>query len=90
MWGTVVVTPPNTNRLEWAEFPPVAIRKYRMLDGSCRAAILDILADTDAATGKPMTGPDVHAMLQATTRSTPEYRLQGAAPDGRRRHCYLE
>jgi Fe2+ or Zn2+ uptake regulation protein len=36
-----------------------------MLDGSCREAILDILADTDPATGEPMTCKDVHALLQA-------------------------
>jgi hypothetical protein len=61
----VVVTPPNTNRSQPVEFPPVAIRKYRMLDGSCREAILDVLADTDAAAGEPMTCNDVHALLQA-------------------------
>jgi hypothetical protein len=60
-----VVTPPNTNRSQWVEFPPVAIRKYRMLAGSCREAILDVLADTDNAAGEPMTCDDVHALLHA-------------------------
>jgi hypothetical protein len=36
-----------------------------MLDGSCREAILDVLADTDTAAGEPMTCNDVHALLQA-------------------------
>lgn len=60
-----MVTPPNTNRLETVEFPPVAVRKYRILDGSCRDAILNVLADTDAAAGEPLTCTDVHALLQA-------------------------
>jgi hypothetical protein len=61
----VVVTPPNTNRSLPVEFSPVVIRKYRRLDGSCREAILDVLADADAASGEPMTCKDVHALLQA-------------------------
>jgi hypothetical protein len=36
-----------------------------MLDGSCREAILDVLAGADAAAGEPMTRNDVHALLQA-------------------------
>jgi Fe2+ or Zn2+ uptake regulation protein len=59
------VAPPNTNRPQPVEFPPVAIRKYRKLHGSCREAILDVLADTDAAAGEPMTCNDVLALLQA-------------------------
>jgi hypothetical protein len=61
----VVVTPPHTNRSQWVGFPPVVIRKYRMLDGSCREAILDVLAGADAAAGEPMTFADVRAFLQA-------------------------
>jgi hypothetical protein len=36
-----------------------------MLDGLCRKAILDVLADTDAAADEPMTYNNVYALLQA-------------------------
>jgi hypothetical protein len=63
--ASVVATPPNTNRSQPVEFPPVAIRKYRMLDGSCREAILDVLAGIDAAAATSMTCNDVLALLRA-------------------------
>ena len=82
----VVVTPPNTNRSESVAFPPVAIRKYRMLDGSCREAILEVLADTDAAAGEPMTCNDIHALLQANdavhSGDTVDKALRRMADDG--------
>ena len=83
---SVVVTPPHTNRSQRVEFPPVAIRKYRRLDGSCREAILDVLAGADAAAGEPMTCNDVRALLQANdavhSADTVHKALRRMADDG--------
>lgn len=82
----VVVTPPNTNRPQPVAFPSVAIRKYRMMGGSCREAVLDVLTGTGVATSQPSTCTDIHTLLQATNAAHSEdtvYKaLRRMADDG--------